>query len=314
MRIAYIWYDNVERWGVERRIAAEQPDWHLESLHEESVASFHDVIQLLKSDYDIILVHLSMRFALALRMAAFAHRENLPCKVVLFSRTMAREDAITGFFDGHIHPDRDIGSLSRRISELAVAERHVIHDLAEINRRIVEIFNSSDALKTNYRIEFKERHKHEFTLDDYQRAIDASVKPYGDDGLASPDLDIFLSYAADDHNVALELTKMLQREGLSVFMAEHSIDSGADWKEDIRQSLRRSREVLLLLTPKSKNSSWVMLEAGGAWALGKRLTPCLTYVNIQDFPEPIRSSQARGVYTAGEKKLLVAEVAQRMHT
>ena len=50
-------------------------------------------------------------------------------------------------------------------------------------------------------------------------------------------------------------------------MADRSILAAAEWEPTLREALRSSKSVLLLMTPRSKASLWVAAEAGAAWVL-----------------------------------------------
>ena len=61
------------------------------------------------------------------------------------------------------------------------------------------------------------------------------------------------------------LADVLSLYGLTCYMAGKSLTGGELWQEDIRNALLNSRELILLLTPNSMKSPWVMIEAGAAW-------------------------------------------------
>jgi hypothetical protein len=66
--------------------------------------------------------------------------------------------------------------------------------------------------------------------------------------------------------------------------------------------------VLLLMTPRSKESLWVAAEAGGAWALDKPLIPVLMFVEAKELFEPIRRFQAKTAETPEPLDALVREL------
>jgi hypothetical protein len=120
--------------------------------------------------------------------------------------------------------------------------------------------------------------------------------------------DIFLSYAAGDSALALELKDLLAHEGLTCFMAEKDIGVATQWQPAIHAALLRARWVLLLLTPRSLERPWVLLEIGAAWALRKDLIPALVHVSPEDLVEPVRRYQARVIETAAQRISLVKEL------
>jgi TIR domain len=93
-------------------------------------------------------------------------------------------------------------------------------------------------------------------------------------------------------------------------MAEKDIKAGSDWDSDIREALKAARIVIILLTPRSKERPWIMLEAGAAWALEKRIVPALNQVEASELIEPLGGKQARVVETVTQRRDLAQELAQ----
>lgn len=120
--------------------------------------------------------------------------------------------------------------------------------------------------------------------------------------------DVFISYAEEDSSVADEIRILLVKKGLRCFMAKKDIRTGTIWREEIRSALHLSRTVVLLLTPNSVSSNWVMCEAGAFWALRKPIIPGYMFVNINDIPELISESQCIKIDSAIDRKKLVNDV------
>jgi hypothetical protein len=120
---------------------------------------------------------------------------------------------------------------------------------------------------------------------------------------------VFISYAAGDSAIADELRNDLERHGLRCFMAEKDIQVAAEWQDSIRAALIGSKRMLILLTPRSINRPWVLMETGAAWALGKALIPALSHVAANELLDPIRRYQARVIETTAQRQALVNELA-----
>ena len=103
----------------------------------------------------------------------------------------------------------------------------------------------------------------------------------------TPQYDIFISYSHLDNQLAKSLYSKFNAAGLRCFLAEKDIAAAERWENRIRDALRASQRILLIITPNSKNSPWVLTEAGAAWALGKPLVPALAYVQGRDLITPI---------------------------
>jgi hypothetical protein len=93
-------------------------------------------------------------------------------------------------------------------------------------------------------------------------------------------------------------------------MAEKDIAAAEEWQDRVRAALRGSVRVLVLLTPRSINRPWVLMETGAAWALGKPLIPALVQISPNDLLDPIRRRQARVIETTAQRKALVEEIAR----
>lgn len=81
--------------------------------------------------------------------------------------------------------------------------------------------------------------------------------------------DLFISYTQKDGEIAASLATRLHGAGINCFMADRSILAAAEWEPALRDAIRLSQRVLLLMTPRSKASLWVAAEAGAAWVLQK---------------------------------------------
>jgi hypothetical protein len=312
MKVAHIWYSQAEKELVRRLIEFEEPGWTLKSISEKDVSNTIAIVKLLKTGYDAILVHLSFAYGLAIKMAEICHRTNNTTKVILFSTTRADTKALTGFFDGIIRPGKDDVVLPRRITEIVSKARDIITD-DELNQRIVAIFNTSTSLKSHYRnvLGSNQRGKEEFTLDDYHFVIDASMKKMVESDTGE-EIDVFISYSTLDSAIATDLSDIFDKQGLSSFMARKSLSGGDEWQESIRQALIRSKVILILLTPHSITSQWVLIEVGASWVLGKPIFPCINEVDVNELPEPIRKHQCRYISTDSDKEKIGQELKARL--
>jgi len=108
----------------------------------------------------------------------------------------------------------------------------------------------------------------------------------------TPEFDVFISYATGDSAIANELRDDLEQNGLKCFMAEKDIQVAAEWQNSIRGALHGSKRVLVLLTPRSVNRPWVLMETGAAWALRKPLDSSTCGMSLQ-MTYPIQSGSIR---------------------
>jgi hypothetical protein len=124
--------------------------------------------------------------------------------------------------------------------------------------------------------------------------------------------DVFLSFSNHDEHIAKELADRLTSAGLSCFLSAKDLRGGAIWKPSIRDAIRRSDRVLLLITPRSKDSRWVSLETGAAWMEQKDLIPLTQFVEPSELGDIARDYQVRIIETDQQKAALVAELNVRL--
>lgn len=128
------------------------------------------------------------------------------------------------------------------------------------------------------------------------------------DSTVSLRYDIFFSYTASDAHIAVELCDELESANLKCYMAERDVPVGTDWDENIRNSLLTSHRIVLLITPRSLQKHWPLIETGAAWILGKEIIPAIIHINPEELPGPVKRLQARIIETMKQRKQLVAEL------
>jgi hypothetical protein len=120
-------------------------------------------------------------------------------------------------------------------------------------------------------------------------------------GLSAAQYHLFLSYASGDASLANELKETFENRGMQCFMAEKGIAVATQWEPAIREALRAAEYIVLLLTPRSIRSTWVLLETGAAWTLEKDIVPALVHISPDDLIDPIRRYQARVIETTAQR-------------
>lgn len=92
-------------------------------------------------------------------------------------------------------------------------------------------------------------------------------------------MDVFLSYARADIEVAKQLAERLEREGFSVFYDVADLSAGDSLDSLIVRTLRSARAIVVIWTEHSVGSSWVRMQAEQAVRLS-------TYVPLVVGAEP----------------------------
>jgi hypothetical protein len=89
-------------------------------------------------------------------------------------------------------------------------------------------------------------------------------------------VNIFLSYARSDVEIASQIAERLQQAGIGVWLDRAELKPGDSWQTSIEQRLEQADGVLLLLSPASANSAYITREYQYALAKGKPLYIALT--------------------------------------
>jgi hypothetical protein len=157
--------------------------------------------------------------------------------------------------------------------------------------------------------------KHRFLRDIEIDAVNLETQPRTDVQTAaalSPatDYDVFVSFATPDREIAEEVTRLLEAQGLRVFFSPKELEGGDSWEEKIRIALVGSGELCLIISKASLNREWVLTEWGAAWATKKRIAPVLVDVDVKDLHNRLQSNQCvrlaeiGNYFTQAAKRLL----------
>jgi len=105
---------------------------------------------------------------------------------------------------------------------------------------------------------------------------------------------VFVSHATTDKWLAASVCEKIESVGATTFRDDRDIDGGDDIPETIRSEIKRSRELVVLLTPNSANRPWVLIEVGAAWGWSKsmRITAIMCHVDVDPIPGMIKSKKA----------------------
>jgi hypothetical protein len=121
-------------------------------------------------------------------------------------------------------------------------------------------------------------------------------------------LRVFLSYAAADKPYADRVRSVLSRRAnLRIFTTE-SLSAGEDWASRLKDELSRCQLFVVVLSPSSVESNWILHELGAAWGLNKPIIPIVTD------PEVISKVPLtlRGIKFVGVKELEKPEVVSQL--
>lgn len=119
-------------------------------------------------------------------------------------------------------------------------------------------------------------------------------KPRSSSVKSKRDYQVFVSHATADKWIAKVICEKTEGTGASTFRDDRDINGGDDIPEEIRQQIKRSQEMVVVLTPESVGRQWVLLEVGAAWGWRKnfRIVAVLVHVGTEPIPEIIKSKKA----------------------
>lgn len=119
---------------------------------------------------------------------------------------------------------------------------------------------------------------------------------------------LFISYSQRDGDAASALLDLFETAGVRCFLAEKSIAAGKEWDQEIRDAIRRSERMLVLITPQSRESVWVAAEVGAAWILDMAVIPALQGVDPNELRGPISKYHGRKIETPQQVNSLIDEI------
>jgi hypothetical protein len=99
---------------------------------------------------------------------------------------------------------------------------------------------------------------------------------------------IFVSYAHEDAHLLDVLHEQLTGAGFAV-RSDRDLIPGGKWREEIEKMIRESFAVILVMTPKARDSAYVSFEWAFAQGTGVRVIPLL--FESTKFKEPLASIQ-----------------------
>lgn len=142
---------------------------------------------------------------------------------------------------------------------------------------------------------------------EYDRKLSITIGDTNDDRF---DYGVFLSYATQDNDVAVKIYHALTQSKVRCFKADETIIAGELWEEHTRKALLSSRVAVVLLTPNSISSQWVLCEVGACWALNKPMIPALMGIANSQLPSFVSKRQTIRVETEEGRNELIRLILQ----
>ncbi|MGA9995813.1 MAG: toll/interleukin-1 receptor domain-containing protein [Pyrinomonadaceae bacterium] len=103
---------------------------------------------------------------------------------------------------------------------------------------------------------------------------------------------IFLSYASVDKACATLLRKLLAHQPNLRIFTNDSLSAGENWESKLKSELTSCDLFVVLVSPASVESDWVLHELGAAWGLGKPIVAVTTHPEVSS-KIPVALSEIR---------------------
>lgn len=105
---------------------------------------------------------------------------------------------------------------------------------------------------------------------------------------------LFISYAHQDQKFATQLAQALRKQGGDPWMSEHGVLAGSDWLTSLKDNLRASNALVLIMpSAAAASGNSAFFEAGAAKAIGKDVivvVPDLETVDRSNIPYELAST------------------------
>jgi hypothetical protein len=130
-----------------------------------------------------------------------------------------------------------------------------------------------------------------------------------------PAFNVFISHSREDQPLVERVERGLTFGGRVRILTDRRIQPGQNWRAELRRVLEATDVFVVMGTPASAGSDFVLQELGGAWALGKPIVIVTPEGEVEWAPPLEPSAYTRVALTELEKPAfaegLLAELTQR---
>ncbi len=95
---------------------------------------------------------------------------------------------------------------------------------------------------------------------------------------------VLISSTPRDKDLAENLAQLIREAGVKVLSVEQTPAQGESVNLSLRRALKKSDEVIIILTDRSLNNPYLIYEMGAAFSMRKLIVPIL--VNVEDSEIP----------------------------
>jgi hypothetical protein len=122
---------------------------------------------------------------------------------------------------------------------------------------------------------------------------------------------VLISSTPKDKDLAENLAHSVRDAGALVLSVEQTPTRGEAIDFDLRRLLRKADEIVLILTDRSLNNPYLLLEMGAAFSLHKRVIPLLVGIDESEIPPLIAEL---GYVRYADLRLYLSELEQRVRS
>ena len=102
---------------------------------------------------------------------------------------------------------------------------------------------------------------------------------------------VFISHSSQDAWIARMMAEKVSALGAVAWLDVKDLEGGDLISAKIREGLDACQEAVVLISPQSEGSRWVVFEIGAVWGQHKRITPILNNVSL-DATTPLKEIKA----------------------
>lgn len=92
---------------------------------------------------------------------------------------------------------------------------------------------------------------------------------------------VFISHSSRDAWIASMMAEKVAALGAETWLDVKDLEGGDVVTQKIRDGLDACQEAVVLVSPNSVGSQWVVFEIGAVWGQHKRITPILNHVSFE---------------------------------
>jgi hypothetical protein len=93
---------------------------------------------------------------------------------------------------------------------------------------------------------------------------------------------VFISHGSHDSWIARQMARCIAECGVETFLDVYDIQTGDDWQDRLFAEIDATDELVVLVTPFSRDRVWLWVEIGAAMKVNKPVRPILYGLSMRD--------------------------------